>query len=97
MRGVTSEAMVLCANSADGTKSEFVEPPAGSKPGDQVFIEGHESGTPDAVLNPKKKVFEKIQPDFKTTDALVATYKGKPFKTQAGVCTVKSIAGGNIK
>ena len=97
MRGVTSEAMVLCASTADGTKTEFVEPPAGSQPGDKVFIEGHDAGAPDAVLNPKKKIFEKIQPEFKTSEEKIATYKGKPFKTQQGVCTVKSIIGGNIK
>lgn len=97
MRGVTSEAMVLCASSPDGTKVEFVEPPAGSKPGDKVFVEGHDSGAPDAVLNPKKKVFEKLQPEFKTNNDLVACFKGLPFRTQSGVCTVKTIAGGSIK
>jgi methionine--tRNA ligase beta chain len=33
MRGIKSFAMVLCATSADGEKTEFVIPPAGSKPG----------------------------------------------------------------
>ena len=97
MRGETSEAMVLCASAPDGTKIEFVDPPAGSQPGDKVFAEGYEAGQPDVQLNPKKKVFETIQPDLKTNSDKVATYKGNPFKTSKGLCTVKSIVGGPIK
>ena len=41
MRGVESQAMVLCANSAEGLV-ELVQPPAGSKPGDRVYFEGHQ-------------------------------------------------------
>ncbi len=39
--------------------------PSGSQPGDKVFVEGYELGTPDEVLNPKKKVWEKISVDLK--------------------------------
>ena len=39
--------------------------PEGSQPGDRVFVEGYELGTPDEVLNPKKKVWEKISVDLK--------------------------------
>ncbi len=96
MRGITSEAMVLCATSPDGTTVEFVEPPPGSKPGDKVYVEGYE-GTPDAVLNPKKKVFETVQPDLRTNDEKVACYKGAPLRTSKGVCTVKTVVQGSIK
>ena len=40
---------------------EPLDTPEGSAPGDRVFIEGCESGTPDEELKPKKKVFEKLQ------------------------------------
>ena len=40
---------------------EPLNPPAGSAPGDRVFVEGYESGTPDERLNPKKKIWEKLQ------------------------------------
>ena len=91
MRGVKSEAMVMCATSPDGQTVEFLRPPPGSQPGDRVYFDGFEGGararmrkarpfarrpswltipcacgvrslhgrvpgTPDAVLNPKKKV-----------------------------------------
>lgn len=46
----------------NGTKKvEPLIPSEGSKPGDKVLIEGYETGTPDAVLNPKKKIWEKLQ------------------------------------
>lgn len=40
---------------------EILNPPEGSTPGERVFVEGFENGTPDEVLNPKKKVWEKLQ------------------------------------
>lgn len=78
MRGIKSSAMVLCGSSEEG-KVEFVEPPAGSKAGDKVFFEGH-NGTPEKVLNPKKKIWEQIQPLFSTNEDLEVTYteEGKP-------------------
>lgn len=40
---------------------EPLDPPEGSSPGEQVFVEGYENGKPDDKLNPKKKVWEKLQ------------------------------------
>jgi len=40
---------------------EPLDPPADSKVGDRVFIEGYESGTPEEELKPKKKIWEKLQ------------------------------------
>lgn len=40
---------------------EPLRPPADSAPGDKIVIEGYEDGTADDVLNPKKKVWEKLQ------------------------------------
>lgn len=45
-------------------KVEPLDPPEGSLPGDRVFVEGYESGKPDDRLNPKKKVWEKLQVCF---------------------------------
>ena len=70
MRGVKSCAMVLCA--ADAEKVEFVNPPAGSKPGDN-FFEGF-NGTPEKQLNPKKKIWEAVQPHFSTNENYEVTY-----------------------
>ena len=71
MRGVKSCGMVLCA-SKDG-KVEFVNPPPGSKAGDKLFFEDF-NGTPEKQLNPKKKIWEAVQPKFTTTESFEITY-----------------------
>ena len=58
MRGVESQAMVLCGASADGSTMELVEPPAGVPLGERVSFPGHE-GEPEKQLNPKKKVWNR--------------------------------------
>lgn len=77
MRGVTSEAMVMCASSPD--KVEVLTPPASAVPGDLVEVPGF-SRAPDAILNPKKKVFETCAPDLTTNDRLEACFKGTPWQ-----------------
>lgn len=54
----------LQASSKEGKDGgvEFVDPPEGSQPGDRVYFEGFEDQTPVDQLNPKKKIFETIQP-----------------------------------
>ncbi|OCL13846.1 multisynthetase complex auxiliary component p43 [Glonium stellatum] len=119
MRGIKSAAMVLAASPrvAEGEDShkgpvELVNPPADSKAGDRVFFEGWE-GEPDGVLNPKKKVWETIQPGFTTTEDLevgfdvsaVPQLSGEgeskeglgKLKTSAGVCTVKTLKGATVR
>ncbi len=68
MRGITSQAMVLAATSppegGEGARVELVEPPAGSKPGDKVSVEGFQQGEPDEQLNPKKRVFESVRREW---------------------------------
>lgn len=46
---------------------EPLDPPVGSAPGERVFVEGYEAGKPDDKLNPKKKVWEKLQVCIITT------------------------------
>ncbi len=46
---------------ADPRIVEPLDVPDGSSPGDKVFVEGYDKGTPDAELKPKKKIWEKIQ------------------------------------
>ncbi|GAB4819697.1 hypothetical protein N2152v2_006743 [Parachlorella kessleri] len=96
MRGVKSQAMVLAATSTDGGSVELVEPPHGAAVGERVFVEGF-PGEPDEVLNPKKKIWEAVQPDLATNEQRVACYRGKPLQTAQGICTVQSIVGGSIK
>jgi hypothetical protein len=52
------------ASSKDGKEGgvELVQPPAGSKPGDRVFFEEFEDQVAVDQMNPKKKIWETVQP-----------------------------------
>ncbi|KAL8830840.1 MAG: hypothetical protein Q9170_005548 [Blastenia crenularia] len=77
MRGIKSAAMVLAASprlkegEEDNHKGpvELVSPPSDAKAGERVNFEGWD-GEPEGVLNPKKKVWETLQPGFTTTKGL---------------------------
>ena len=86
MRGLNSEAMVLCASNEAHTKVDFVKPPSGAKIGERVTFEGFE-GEPEKVLNPKKKQLDKVLPKLKTDADGVACYDGKKAMTSAGWCS----------
>lgn len=107
MRGIKSCAMVLAASPrvAEGEDShggpvELVNPPADSKAGDRVFFEGWE-GEPESVLNPKKKIWETIQPGFTTLDTLevgfnvedVPQLSGEGPEKRTGIAKLKTAAG----
>ncbi|KAF4019735.1 hypothetical protein G4228_011420 [Cervus hanglu yarkandensis] len=95
MRGVVSQAMVMCASSPE--KVEILAPPNGSVPGDRITFDAF-PGEPDKELNPKKKIWEQIQPDLYTNDVCVATYKGAPFEVKGkGVCRAQTMANSGIK
>ncbi|XP_045068777.1 aminoacyl tRNA synthase complex-interacting multifunctional protein 1-like [Coregonus clupeaformis] len=95
MRGVLSQAMVMCASSPD--KVEILDPPSGAVPGDRVIFQGF-PGEPDKELNPKKKVWEAVQPDLETDGQCVATYKGAPFQIAGkGVCKAQTMSNSCIK
>ena len=100
MRGIKSHAMLLCATHKDGADSgiEPVAPPEGSVPGERIYVEGFEGMEPDAQLNPKKKIFEAIQPNYTTTMDREAAWVGplasepegekkvRLIRTAKGVC-----------
>jgi aminoacyl tRNA synthase complex-interacting multifunctional protein 1 len=117
MRGIKSAAMVLAASPrvAEGEDShggpvELVNPPAGAEAGERVYFEGWE-GEPEPVLNPKKKVWESVQPGFTTTAELEVGFDpaeipqlkeaGKSgvakLKTKQGLCTVKTLQGATVR
>ncbi|KAL2919593.1 hypothetical protein HK105_200505 [Polyrhizophydium stewartii] len=103
MRGIESQAMVLATTSADGATVELLDPPAGSANGDIAYFDGYK-GTPEKQLNSKKKVWESIQPNLQTDQKRQATYvvpdgskRVCVLRTDRGVCTVKTVAGGSIK
>lgn len=104
MRGIKSTAMVLCGS--DESKVEFVEPPTGSKAGDKVFFEGFGDEEPAKQLNPKKKIWEQLQPHFSTNEQLEVVFKDdedeekkvrKLTNAKGDSFKVASIANANVR
>jgi len=104
MRGIKSHAMVLCATHKDGKEAgiEIIDPPKGSTPGEQIYFEGFENDKPLDQLNPKKKIFETIQPGFITTETREAAWVDPVTKsvhrirTKGGVCMAPSFVGASL-
>jgi aminoacyl tRNA synthase complex-interacting multifunctional protein 1 len=94
MRGIKSAAMVLAASPrlAEGEVDnhagpvELVDPPTMAAAGDRILFEGWD-GEPEAVLNPKKKVWDMCQVGFTTTEDLGVAFdkaKVEQLKGEAG-------------
>ncbi|KAF8237188.1 nucleic acid-binding protein [Tricholoma matsutake] len=106
MRGIKSFAMVLAATSKEGKEGgvELIQPPPNSKPGDRVYFEGSEfeNDIPLAQLNPKKKIFEAIQPGFITLDTReaawinAATKSVHKIRTKDGICLAPTLVGASL-
>ncbi|GAA6050163.1 hypothetical protein JCM3770_000432 [Rhodotorula araucariae] len=105
MRGIKSFGMLLCATSPEGKDGgvEFVDPPAGSQPGDRVFFEGFADRAALELLNPKKKIFETVQPGFTTLANREAAWvdqdKGGEthrIVTDRGVCVAPTYVGASL-
>ena len=96
VRGVESQAMLLCAFAPDGERVEVLEPPPACAPGDRITFIGH-GHEPERVLNPKKKIFEKLQPELNTSGDCVARWQQTTFDTAHGPCRAATIANGTIK
>jgi hypothetical protein len=48
-------------------------------------------------LNPKKKVFEAVAPDFAVLPTGEASYKGVAFGTSGGACRLTTLTAGSIR
>lgn len=95
MRGILSEAMIMCASTPE--KVEILRVPPGAQIGDRVTAEGY-PGEPDALLNPKKKVWEAVKPDLRVNKEKVACYKGAALKIEGkGQITSPSLADVQIQ
>lgn len=91
MRGVVSQAMLMCASVDDPRAVEPLDPPQGSTPGDRVMFEGHEQGKPEEELKPKKKIWEKLQVDLRVNEKSIAEWQGNVMKTKLGNVTASSL------
>lgn len=103
-RSLTKCVFSLQATSPDGKDGgvEFVDPPAGSQPGDRVYFEGFQDKTALELLNPKKKIFEAVQPGFTTLETREAAWVDKEsgqvhkIVTDKGVCKAPNFVGASL-
>ena len=98
MRGIKSNGMLLCASNDAHDVVEPLVPPEGAEPGARIVVgegEADEPASPNQVQ--KKKIWEEVQPSFKTDGASVATFDGTPLQTaDGGKITCKSLTDANI-
>lgn len=81
LKGIESRGMVLCASAEEPKAVEPLCVPVDAAAGDRITVSGYEDGPePDEQLNPKKKVWEKLAVDLKTSDACVAQWQGNDLK-----------------
>jgi aminoacyl tRNA synthase complex-interacting multifunctional protein 1 len=97
MRGIMSEAMVMCASTPE--KVEILTPPNNAAPGDIVTVPGFE-GEPDELIKPTNKknisIFEQVAPDLKTNDEGLACYKNVAWEVK-GKGAVRSQSLKNVQ
>jgi len=99
MRGIKSFGMLLCASDEAHENVEPLLPPEGSVVGERVFFGEGGENQPDAESPnkvQKKKLWEGVQPELKTDDARMASFKGITMLTSAGPVTAPSLAKANI-
>lgn len=96
LAGFPSQGMVLASKTADGSKTELIDPPEGSKPGDRVLPAGVEGNPSSANRVKKLKLWEACSQDLATDDNSVACWQGKPLTTPAGEVKVKSVTSAPI-
>ncbi|XP_043088488.1 aminoacyl tRNA synthase complex-interacting multifunctional protein 1 isoform X2 [Puntigrus tetrazona] len=95
VRGVQSQARLLCAVSQE--RMEPLTPPTAAQPGDRVTFQSY-PGEPERELNPKQRIWERLQPDLSTDAKGVAKYKGVAFEVRGkGLCRAPSISNGAIR
>ena len=103
--GWRSAGMVLCAETHDKSKVEFLAPPPGSQIGDHVFFDGYPRKPLEQLPNSKKEkpnAWDLVAPRLVIDGGRLGCYKDAsdkciPFKTDKGVCMSATITNGIIK
>lgn len=101
MRGVKSNGMLLAASDEPHENVELLAPSDGCAPGERAWFgtEADKESQKDAATPnqlQKKKVWEGIQPELKTSEDCVVIFKGKPMRTSTGFVTSMSLKGANV-
>ena len=86
--------MVLCGEHE--TTVELVDPPKRSVAGDLITFEGQGRSPPADPLN-SKKFSDKVAPFLNVNSKGEACWKEVQFKTDKGICTLKTLKDGIVK
>ncbi|XP_046910617.2 LOW QUALITY PROTEIN: tyrosyl-tRNA synthetase [Dermatophagoides farinae] len=102
IRGVVSSGMILCASVSEPRKVEPLDPPADSQPGDLILFESftdNKENTPTTfqIIDPKKKVWEKLKVNLTTSSDRIAQWKYSILKTDKGPISCNSLKDTPIK
>lgn len=95
IRGVESEGLVLSA--FNDSKYEPLQVPNGCKPGEKIVVDSFPIPKEIVQLNPKKKVWDKIQAELKTNDAGEALWKESSLLTLNGDKVTSTLTSSSIK
>jgi aminoacyl tRNA synthase complex-interacting multifunctional protein 1 len=95
MRGITSEAMLLCATDAETGKVELLKLPDGVKPGDRIQVDGYDKIEAEKQLNPKR--FAKMIDYFKTDNDGNVTYNNHLLKFSNGTTPTSNFKNSVVK
>ncbi|XP_039272029.2 tyrosine--tRNA ligase, cytoplasmic-like [Styela clava] len=98
MRGIESNAMLLCSSkTTDEVRSvEPLDPPNGSQVGDRIYVDGLNDVKPDERLNPKRKIWEKVQADLKVSSDGQALWKDFALMSLKGRVSSATLRDANI-
>lgn len=98
MRGIESQAMLLCSSKTSGEtrQVEPLDPPTESCVGDKIFVDGMKDTTPEEKLNPKKKIWEKVQVDLKVSADGDALWKDLGLMSIHGKVTSATLRNATI-
>lgn len=103
IRGTLSNGMILCASVAEPRQVEPLIPPVDGQPGDQIYVESvsdlqENRPTTYEIIDPKKKMWEKIQADLATSSNCEAEWKMNALITcRGGKITCQTLKNAPIK
>lgn len=93
MRGVISNALIVCAFNADNSVVEFILPPIDSVPGDKVYCKGQVEEPPKTL---ELTMFSEIYKDLTRKEDLTVTWKDIPLQTIHGKVKSETLIGALI-
>lgn len=98
LAGFNSNGMIVCASNHDHTVVELLIPEGDL--GERIYLEGFEELFPQGqlqpVLNPKKKIVERVLDHFKTDEEGYVTWNGIRVRTKAALIKAATVRNGHV-